>query len=160
MSVPTNHSRSHCHPSLLSQITPETHLHPTPEAEAVGEYGCPEKYGDGELDFSPVNGSMLEGKRNSRMARSQPGIGGSLGRLGILTSYPRSSNLNSFSSSFSSSPPPAAASFFSSSGGGGGGGGGGALLGAVGIRQEAREHHFDGFTLMQLKIIQYLMQTV
>lgn len=88
---------------------------------------------------SPVKGSMLEGKRYSTMVRSQSGIGGSLGSLGIFTGCPRILNVGSSSSSsyLSSSSSAAASSFFSSPGGGGGGGGGagGALLGAAEIRQ-------------------------
>lgn len=97
---------------------------------------------------SPVNGSMLEGKRYSTMGRSQSGTLGSLGSLryldslGIFTGRPKilKGSSRSFSSS-SSSLAAGASSFFSSPGGGGGGGGGagGALLGAAKIRQNLRE---------------------
>ena len=94
-----------------------------------------------------MKGSMLEGKRYSTMARSQSGIGGSLGSLGslgITTGRPKISkgSMSSFSSSSSSSFSPSSAagasSFFSS--GGGGGGGGGALLGAAEIRQKLYDY--------------------
>lgn len=77
-------------------------------------------------ESSPVNGSMLDGKRYSRTDRSQSGIGGS---LGSWTGCPRSSNWNRPASCGGSG-----SSFFSSPGGGGGGAGG-ALAGAGRIRR-------------------------
>lgn len=79
-----------------------------------------------------MNGSMLEGKRNSRITRIQLGRGGS---LGIFTGRPKSLKGSSKSpSSSSSSAAAGASSFFCSPGGGGGGGGG--LLGAAEVRQK------------------------